>query len=131
MPPVSAYAPPSDLLSSARSSHPADIDRPPIFGFILCGGALVGAQVRDVRLANELVRRGYPVHVWWAFDRPHESPLDPSIAERLLFPASRYSGHLRSRQLDDWLGRAANRFLSDRQRAWITQHYPNFMGQQL
>lgn len=103
----------------------------PVFGFILVGGALVGAQVRDIRLANELVRRGYPVHVWWAFDQPHDQRLDPAISQRLLFTASRYSGWIGTWATNDFFGRLANRFLTDRLRAWITQNYPNFMDKQM
>jgi glycosyltransferase involved in cell wall biosynthesis len=103
----------------------------PVFGFLLVGGALVGAQVRDIRLANELVRRGYPVHVWWAFDQPHEQRLDPAISQRLLFTASRYSGWIGTWGTNDYLGRLANQFLSDRVRSWITQNYPEFMEKQM
>ncbi|HET6327566.1 MAG TPA: glycosyltransferase [Planctomycetaceae bacterium] len=73
----------------------------PVFGFILMGGAHVGATVRDVRLANELVRLGYRVHAWWALDKPDHSGLDPRISERLLFHAMRYRlGGRPSRTLD-------------------------------
>ncbi len=106
-------------------------DGAPVFGFILVGGALVGAQVRDIRLANELVRRGYKVHVWWSFDRPHDQRLDPAISQRSLFTATRYSGYLGSWAANDCLGRAANCVLSDRVRAWITQCWPNFMDLQI
>lgn len=30
----------------------------PVFGFLLLGGTLNGAQIHDIRLANELHRRG-------------------------------------------------------------------------
>jgi glycosyltransferase involved in cell wall biosynthesis len=62
----------------------------PVFGFLLFGGPLSGAMVRDIRLANELVARGFEVHVWWAMDKPEPSKLDPTITQRWLFPASRY-----------------------------------------
>ncbi len=35
----------------------------PVFGFILFGGPLSGARVRDVRLANELSRSGRGLNV--------------------------------------------------------------------
>ena len=38
--------------------------RKPVVGFLLLGGVFAGATVRDVRLANELVRQGFAVHVW-------------------------------------------------------------------
>ena len=62
------------MLPTIAISPAADIDsRQPVLGFVIVGGPLVGAQVRDLRLANELSRRGYPVHVWWAFDQDRKS----------------------------------------------------------
>ncbi|HTI49740.1 MAG TPA: glycosyltransferase family 4 protein [Planctomycetaceae bacterium] len=120
------------LTKASRTGTESDAaERSPVFGFILVGGALVGAQVRDIRLANELVRRGYPVHVWWAFDRPHDQRLDPAISQRWLFTSSRYSAWMGSWANNDLLGRLANRFLSDRARTWITQNYPDFMDKQM
>jgi glycosyltransferase involved in cell wall biosynthesis len=80
----------------------------PVFGFILMGGAHVGATVRDVRLANELARLGYRVHAWWALDKPDRSGLDPRISERLLFPAMRYRLAGRPSRILDRLFRIAN-----------------------
>jgi glycosyltransferase involved in cell wall biosynthesis len=108
-----------------------EVDRVPVFGFILVGGALVGAQVRDIRLANELVRRGYPVHVWWAFDRPHDDRLDPAISQRWLFSSPRYSSFTGTWMLNDVIGRSANRLLSDGARNWIAQNYPEFVAKQM
>ena len=134
MPRFIPLAPESDrsLKSGPRRAKPSIAgDGAPVFGFILVGGALVGAQVRDIRLANELVRRGYPVHVWWSFDRPHDQPLDPAISQRRLFTANRYSGFLGSWAANDCLGMMANRLLSDRIRVRITQRWPNFMDLQI
>lgn len=61
-----------------------------VFGFLLIGGALSGALVRDMRLANELARRGWPVHVWWAMDREKRAPLRQDIAQSWLFHSMRY-----------------------------------------
>ncbi len=114
------------VISAARKQ-----DHDPVFGFVLVGGALVGAQVRDIRLANELVRRGYPVHVWWAFDRPRDGRLDPAIQQRWLFSSPRYSGVLVNRRLNDVVGRLVCGMLSDGLRNWIVQNYPDFMGKQM
>src|SRR4249920_448511 len=94
---VTSSATPARTVLRRQSRRSADAVRrepSPAFGFILVGGALTGAQVRDVRLANELVRRGYPVHVWWAFDWPRDGRLDPAIEQRWLFSSPRYSGVL-------------------------------------
>ena len=104
--------------------------RPPVLGFVVVGGPLVGAQVRDLRLANELSRRGYPVHVWWAFDRPHESILDPAIQEHFLFSWSRYL-------LPSWpgvsdrIGRITQAIVSGNLRSWAAQRLPGVMERQL
>jgi len=101
------------------------------FGFVLVGGCLVGAQVRDVRLANEFSRRGYPVHVWWALDRPRCSPLAAGISQRWLFNAGRYGGWLRIAALDDWIGQWLSRVTSDRFRQQIVQGYSAILDRQL
>jgi len=103
---------------------------PPVLGFMLVGGTLVGAQVRDIRLANELARRGHRVVAWWAFDRPNESVLHPSIEQRWLFSWSRYLGR-RCPGLKDTLGTASFRFTPQRVRGWIAQRTPGFMELQL
>ena len=61
-----------------------------VFGMILQGGPLMGSRVRDVRLAGELVKRGYPVHVWWAAERARRDPLPASVRQRWLFHIARY-----------------------------------------
>lgn len=65
--------------------------REPVFGFVLFGGPLSGALVRDVRLANELADRGYRVCVWWVADRMRSSPLRGAIRQRWLFHGLRYA----------------------------------------
>jgi len=61
-----------------------------VFGMVLQGGPVMGSRVLDVRLAKELVSRGYPVHVWWAVDRQRPSPFGRKIRERWLFHCARY-----------------------------------------
>ncbi|HEX4070609.1 MAG TPA: glycosyltransferase family 4 protein [Planctomycetaceae bacterium] len=95
----------------------------PVFGFILMGGAHVGATVRDVRLANELVRRGYPIHAWWALDQPDASDLDPRIPQRLLFHAMRYRLAGRPSRFLDRSGRLMNQIVSYQARAAWSQWF--------
>ena len=116
---------------NSRATEAARREPAPAFGFILVGGALSGAQVRDVRLANELVRRGYPVHVWWAMDRPKKSPLHPAISQRWLFNAARYGGLLRHPAADDVVGRWFSRLTSDRRRQQLIQRFPVILDRQL
>ncbi len=100
----------------------------PVLGFVLFGGSLSGALVRDVRLANECAARGYPVHVWWVMDRQHNSGLRPDITQHWLFNGlrfwTRWSG---ARGLLDGLGRRLNRFFDDKSRAHGLQKRPRVM----
>ncbi|WP_010584779.1 glycosyltransferase family 4 protein [Schlesneria paludicola] len=114
----------------APSTTALSQDSGPVFGFILVGGTLVGAQVRDIRLANELARRGYQVHVWWAFDRPSVSPLDPRITQRWLFGWSRYAPW-GTPAVADTLSRSMYHVSSERFRALIAQTVPGFIGRQV
>ena len=104
--------------------------REPVLGFVIVGGPLVGAQVRDLRLANELSRRGYPVHVWWAFDRPHETLLDPSIQEHFLFSWSRYLLP-RWPGVSDRIGQITQAVVPGGMRSWAAQRLPGVMERQL
>ncbi|MBS0260492.1 MAG: glycosyltransferase family 4 protein [Planctomycetes bacterium] len=101
----------------------------PVFGFLLVGGSVVGSQVRDIRLANEFARRGYPVRAWWAMDRPHQSPLSPTIPQRWLYSAGRYAGFFRFS--GEFLGRTVTRLTTDAFRQRISQRFPAFVSQQL
>lgn len=99
----------------------------PVFGFVLLGGSLTGALIHDIRLANELHRRGFKVCVWWVVDRPQSSPLDPGIAERWLFHSFRYAtGHVSD--ILDVVGRLACHVLSDGTRSKISQRIPWVVG---
>lgn len=75
---------------SAGARRDDTLRETPVFGFMLFGGPLSGAMVRDVRLANELVQRGYEVHVWWVMDRSDRVTLDERITEHWLFHGLRY-----------------------------------------
>lgn len=95
----------------------------PVLGFMLLGGSVNGAQVRDIRLANELHRRGFPVHVWWIVDRPKDSPLDAGIPQKWLCHSFRYATGRVSGVLET-IGRLSWRILSDRARSSLAQRIP-------
>jgi glycosyltransferase involved in cell wall biosynthesis len=117
--------------SAADGNEAPRSELPPSLGFILIGGALVGAQVRDIRLANELVRRGYPVHVWWAMDRAKDKRLDPAITQRWLFQSVRYSGMLGLPAIEEAIARLICRVTPDALRARILQKFPSFFEEQI
>lgn len=96
-----------------------------VLGFILVGGVVGGAPLHHIRLANELVRRGYRVHAWWVFDRPNQSPLDPRITQHWLFSWSRYVG------LGESLGRMGFHVAPQSFRSWYAQTCPGFMDRQV
>jgi glycosyltransferase involved in cell wall biosynthesis len=62
-----------------------------VFGFILFGGTIGGSLIRDARLAAELARRNYQVHIFWAKEKTPLSELDhPLIQHHWLFHGARY-----------------------------------------
>lgn len=99
----------------------------PVLGFVLFGGSLSGALVRDVRLANECAARGFPVHVWWAMDWQHDAGLRPEIQQRWLFSGLRYWSRGPGRGALDRTGRTLNRLFDDRARAHGLQKRPRIM----
>src|SRR5262245_41680619 len=116
------------------SDHPFQTrsgENPPVFGFVLLGGALSGALVAHVRLANELARRGYPVHAWWAMDRPVHSRLRGILSERWLFNSTRYGGFSRLRGIDDLVGQYGSRLFGDTFRSLLIQKVPPFFHRQI
>jgi glycosyltransferase involved in cell wall biosynthesis len=63
----------------------------PVFGFLaVTSGSFEGAVIRDMRLANELHRRGYPVVVYWMVQQ-NASLVEPGIPQRVLARAMRYA----------------------------------------
>ena len=97
----------------------------PVFGFLLLGGPLTGALVRDIRLANELADRGYTVHVWWTVDRRRSAPLSAKIRQHWLFHGFRYSSSPWGSQTADAFGKLLTRFLHEKNRLrWLQKrHY--------
>jgi glycosyltransferase involved in cell wall biosynthesis len=98
----------------------------PVFGFMVMGGPINGASVRDIRLANELARRGFPVHLWWVMDRPHARVLDPRIGQHWLFHSFRYAGR-GFRELKDRAGRLVSAHYDDAKRAHVLQKRPHLL----
>jgi glycosyltransferase involved in cell wall biosynthesis len=119
---------PTDETSRFSDNHGP---RVPTFGFLLFGGAVAGAQISHVRLANELVRRGYPVQAWWAMDWPRKSGLNPAIAQRWLFSSSRYGGVTRVRTIDDFIGRTLSNLTTDLRRDRIVQYLPSLIDRHI
>lgn len=97
--------------------------RSTVFGFVFLGGSVNGAQIHEVRLANELHRRGFPVHAWWIVDKPDRSPLTPGIPERWLFHSFRYATGRVSGMLDT-IGKCTSSVMSERWRSALSQRIP-------
>ena len=107
------------------ASGTADVAEPEkVLGFMLLGGVHVGANVRDIRLANEFHRQGYRVHVWWMLDQPDRSELHPAIPQKLLVHGARYRLVGSASELRECIGRLLNRLIPYRWRAAGIQRFP-------
>lgn len=93
----------------------------PVFGFVLLGGPLSGALVRDIRLANELAARGFNVHVWWVVDRRLSAPLSPEVRQHWLFHGLRYSSSRRGSAIADRFGRWSTNVFHEKNRLRFLQ----------
>lgn len=116
------------MLLSLTGNNPTST--PPGVGYILIGGALVGSQIRDIRLANELARRGGKGHVWWAMDWLSSVPLDPAIRQQWLFQANRNAAHLPG-PVGEAVGRLFVRATSEWLRARMVQRNSWFLRRQM
>jgi hypothetical protein len=106
-----------------QKSTTSAVSPKPVLGFILFGGSLSGALVRDVRLANECAERGWPVHVWWAMDWSKSTKLHPAIRQHWLFSGLRYR-HRRGRIALELLGRGLTKTFTDTARSLRIQKRP-------
>jgi glycosyltransferase involved in cell wall biosynthesis len=87
--------------------------RAPVFAFVaVTSGSFEGAIIRDMRLANELHRRGYRVVVYWVLQQ-NRALVDDGIPQRVLCSALRYGG-TRPSALGALLGRLFDRLPAQR-----------------
>src|SRR5438067_12264565 len=94
---------------------------PPVFAFLaFTSGNYEGAIIRDMRLANALHRRGWPVVVYWMMERNREL-LDTSIPQRMLVRGTRYQFR-RPSGIFDQLGMAFRIYPPQRRRRFMQQH---------
>ncbi len=123
-----AFGPSPSLSQTALlyDNDPMQSSDQPVFGFVLLGGPLSGALVRDIRLANELCDRGYKVHVWWAVDMQKEAPLRSAIQQRWLFHGFRYVSSNGS-NIKDSGGRIFTKLFHDKNRARSAQKRPSIL----
>jgi glycosyltransferase involved in cell wall biosynthesis len=103
----------------------ATADPQPVLGFMLLGGVHVGANVRDIRLANEYHRQGFKVHVWWMLDQPEKSELNPEIPQTLLVHGARYRLVGTPSEARERIGRLLNLAVPYKWRAAGIQRFPS------
>ncbi len=115
-------------MQSAAATAPSK----PVFAMILVGGALSGALIRDIRLANELHRRGFAVHVWWAIAQSRSTSLHPEIPQHRLFSGMRFlfgpSPMPPLGEVLDRTGRVLNLAFNDRARSHWLQQRPHVLN---
>lgn len=81
------------VISATASQEEAASAVPrPVFASILLGGARTGALIRELRLINELSRRGYQCHIFWAFERSYDVKIDAAIQQHWLCHCGRFAG---------------------------------------
>jgi glycosyltransferase involved in cell wall biosynthesis len=93
----------------------------PVFGFLaFTSGSYEGAIVRDMRLANALHRRGFPVRIYWLMEKNPEL-VDRGIPQRWLATGLRYYTERPGSLLDRmgkltviWPAKRRRRFLQER-----------------
>ena len=102
----------------------------PVFAFLaFTSGSYEGAIIRDMRLANELHRRGFPVHIYWLMEQNPEL-VDRGIPQSILARATRYRFRKPSRIADEY-GRILALVPAQRRRRFLNTHpeyIANLMG---
>ncbi len=99
----------------------------PVFGFLaFTSGSFEGAIIRDMRLANELHRRGFKVVVYWMMERNKEL-VDKGIRQRMLCNGMRYQFR-RPSGIVERIGRILC-VLPARMRREFMQRHPNYVDQ--
>jgi glycosyltransferase involved in cell wall biosynthesis len=93
----------------------------PVFAFLaFTSGSYEGAIIRDMRLANELRRRGFRVFVYWLMERNPEL-VDAGIPQSVLARAMRYRFAKPSRLADEY-GRLFTLVPAQRRRRFLNTH---------
>ena len=94
---------------------------PPVFAFLaFTSGSFEGAIIRDMRLANELHRRGYKVVVYWMMERNAEL-VEEGILQRRLVGGMRYQFRSPS-GIFERIGNALGIFPASRRREFAQRH---------
>ena len=101
----------------------------PVFAFLaLTSGSYEGAIIRDMRLANELHRRGYKVVIYWMVER-NADLVDPGITQRILCRGIRYQFKKPS-SIMDALGVTYSIFPPKMRREFLQRH-PDYVDRLL
>src|SRR5207247_1683970 len=83
-------------------------------------GSYEGAIIRDMRLANELNRRGFAVRIYWLMEQNSDLVAE-TVPQSMLARAVRYQFR-RPSGLMDSLGKVFNLFPAARRRLFLNQH---------
>src|SRR5580700_8066694 len=93
----------------------------PVFAFLaFTSGSYEGAIIRDMRLANELQRRGFAVVVYWMMETNREL-VSRGIRQRVLCRNTRYQFSSPNRVLDG-AGKILGMYPAQRRRRFAQQH---------
>jgi glycosyltransferase involved in cell wall biosynthesis len=102
----------------------------PVFAFLaFTSGSYEGAIIRDMRLANDLRRRGFTVHIYWLMEQNRDL-VDAGIPQSVLARATRYRFRNPSRIADEY-GRIFALVPAQRRRRFLNTHpeyIANLMG---
>ena len=97
-----------------------------VFGFLaFTSGSFEGAIIRDMRLANDLHRRGHKVVVYWMMERNREL-LDEGVPQRVLCNGMRYQFKSPCGVMD-LLGRALCAVFPASRRREFMQKHPEYV----
>ncbi len=93
----------------------------PVFAFLaFTSGAYEGAIIRDMRLANDLHRRGFKVHIYWMMEKNPEL-VDAGIPQSVLARGTRYRFKKPS-GLADQYGKVFGLVPAQRRRRFVNIH---------
>jgi glycosyltransferase involved in cell wall biosynthesis len=98
----------------------------PVFAFLaFTSGSYEGAIIRDMRLANELHRRGFKVHVYWLMEKNPEL-VDAGIPQSILARGTRFQFRRPSRLMDAIGGLSA--IVPPSRRRLFMAHHPEYVA---